>query len=157
MQTATPIRFAGAMRPEAAIVVACRRIGRPLTEAELDARIAEMRDAADTAIERLCRRDFADTEVEAWELPHTAQRPNDAAPEPFARVADPDTLPPQDFAGCTGDCEQGRRDCTCSRALLGLGTFEPERSHPWRWAAFYLTVIVLAIAASSRWPWGWAL
>lgn len=63
-----------------------------------------------------------------------------------------DTLPPLDYAGCNGRCDQGRRQCDCSRAQFGM--FDDEVRYPWRWAAFYAAAFVAAVAASVIWPWG---
>lgn len=57
-----------------------------------------------------------------------------------------DTLP-----GCTGDCDQGRRDCTCAAAIIGM--WDDERAHPWL-AAVYLAVAAGAVLISALWPWG---
>jgi hypothetical protein len=56
-------------------------------------------------------------------------------------------------AGCTGDCDQGRRDCTCGRAI---GMWDDEQARPGRAAALYAAAIVLALLASHFWPWGFA-
>lgn len=46
-------------------------------------------------------------------------------------------------AGCTGDCDAGTRDCTCSRAVIGM--WDAERAHPWRAAALYLVALLLGV------------
>lgn len=56
-------------------------------------------------------------------------------------------------AGCTGDCDQGRRDCTCGRAL---GMWDDERGSPWVHALFYAMAIVGALLASHLYAWGFA-
>ena len=44
--------------------------------------------------------------------------------------------------GCTGDCDQGRRDCTCGRAL---GMWDDERGHPLLASGLYAAAIVLGL------------
>lgn len=53
---------------------------------------------------------------------------------------------------CTGDCEDGQRDCTCGRAIVGM--WDDERARPGRAAALYAAAIMLALLASYCWPWG---
>lgn len=53
---------------------------------------------------------------------------------------------------CTGDCEDGQRDCTCGQAIIGM--WDAERARPGRAAALYAATIVLALLASHFWPWG---
>lgn len=55
---------------------------------------------------------------------------------------------------CTGDCEDGQRDCTCGQAIIGM--WDDERARPGRAAALYALAIVLALLASRYWPLGWA-
>lgn len=115
------------------------RLVWPLTEAELDAHIAYQCDEAeaDAAIER------------------SLARPQ-PEPEPSRGLDDdPSTLPPPlDYAGCTGNCNQGRRACNYSRAHLGM--WDAERRHPWAWGAFYAAVVAATIIASLLWPLGFA-
>lgn len=49
-------------------------------------------------------------------------------------------------AGCTGDCEGGTRDCTCSHAVIGM--WDEERANPWRAALLYGLTITAALLAS---------
>lgn len=52
---------------------------------------------------------------------------------------------------CTGDCEDGQRDCTCGYAI---GMWDAERARPGRAALLYVAVVLLALLASHFWPWG---
>ena len=116
------------------------RIVWPLTEADLDARIAYQRvvDELDADIERSLAR----------------PQPEPAA-EPFRDTDALSTLPPPlDYAGCTGNCNQGRGACDCSRALMGM--WDAERRHPWAWWALYAAVVAATIMASLLWPLGFA-
>lgn len=56
-------------------------------------------------------------------------------------------------AGCSGDCDQGRRDCTCGRAVIGM--WDDERQAPWL-LLLYAAAFVGALVASAIWPWGFA-
>lgn len=53
-------------------------------------------------------------------------------------------------AGCTGDCDDGARDCTCGRAVIGM--WDAERSHPWRAAALYLAALALGLLSAHFYP-----
>lgn len=48
-------------------------------------------------------------------------------------------------ARCTGDCENGNRDCTCGGSI---GMWDDERAHPRLAVALYLGAFALAIVAS---------
>lgn len=55
---------------------------------------------------------------------------------------------------CTGDCENGLRDCTCGGAIVGM--WDDERRRPGRAALLYAAVIVLVLLACHFWPCGCA-
>lgn len=70
--------------------------------------------------------------------------------------------------GCTGSCSQGDRACNCGAApvtsaqraaalaLAGWrGFFEVEWDHP-ALLALYVLLVVLVIAVSAAYPWGFA-
>lgn len=52
--------------------------------------------------------------------------------------------------GCTGDCDQGRRDCTCGRAL---GMWDDERGHPLLASGLYAAAIVLGLLGAHLFAW----
>lgn len=132
----------------------CRPAGK-LTEADLDQHLYAQRADADATIERLLRQHFADTQIEPWELPHMAQRANDAplAPRPFAGLADLDTLPMQyanECGGCTGRCEQGERPCDCKRQGVPGSMWALEWDNPWLLGLY--AAVLTAFAAGFK-PW----
>lgn len=49
-------------------------------------------------------------------------------------------------AGCTCDCDQGERDCTCGRAV---GMWDAETSVHWRW---YLLAALLGVLSAALPP-----
>ena len=55
-------------------------------------------------------------------------------------------------AVCTGDCDQGRRDCTCAGAVVGM--WDDEAASPWTYALLYTAAILVGLVgahAFARW------
>lgn len=78
------------------------------------------------------------------------------APLPPYVDSDLSAWPLAGYANCSGDCNQGRRDCTCAAALVGrTDMWDDERSSPWL-LAVYAATAVAAFVASVLWPWGLA-
>lgn len=59
-------------------------------------------------------------------------------------------IPQQPHPACTGDCDNGMRDCTCGHAVVGM--WEPERRAPWRAAALYLAALLVGVASAVLHP-----
>ena len=65
-----------------------------------------------------------------------------------AAATKPDAVPgernapmlPKLPSGCTGDCEDGGRDCTCGRSIVGM--WDDEMRTPRRAALLYLGVLL---------------
>lgn len=70
-----------------------------------------------------------------------------AAPPPVQTPAAPE-LP----TGRSGDCDQGRRDCTCGRAVIGM--WDDERRSPWLLLLYVLAAVVGALVEEAVWRWG---
>lgn len=58
----------------------------------------------------------------------------------------PQPAPPALPAGCPGDCEDGTRECTCARAVIGM--WDDEMREPLRYAKLYSGAFLLALLAS---------
>ena len=56
----------------------------------------------------------------------------------------PDSTTPALPASCTGDCDNGSRDCTCGGAI---GMWDDERDHPRMAVALYLGAFAAGIVA----------
>lgn len=59
--------------------------------------------------------------------------------------------------GCTGDCDNGTRDCTCGRAIIGppVGMWDAERARPGRAALFYALFLLAGLLWAHAQAAGW--